>query len=391
MKIYNALRFGAIASLGAHQVYAFGGIEQPEIVRCEAETLLTDLIAAGGPKDLVKQTGVVYKTGSEESKFTVALDPMTEDSVLTPVWSASKMVSSILINKLAEEGALDLDKPVHEYIGWWTKDSKDPRSKVTLRHLLSMTAGFGSDILGEKGEASCEMSMLSQEECAKSLFEDWYGQVQNGMEAGWGHEGVAVEDVEPGKYFLYGEASWVIALFIAEAVSGKVWPDLFREHIGTPLGLDDGCNYKSFFGKGAVIDGGAMLSCSAKDYEKILMAYFNEELVSAKTMVDMESAFTHTIGAKLPPGNAYINPVDSKILNYGLGFWVSCTQENCQGSDNFVQSVGADGVIPYIDRRDSENEFWGLVFRNQGDLTGMETSMKALSDVAAISAEINKC
>lgn len=384
MKVQNVLRVGALAALTVHQVCAFGGVSQENepMPVCEAEAIVTDLISAGGPEDLVQQTGVVYKTGSTTSKFTTELGNMSEDTMLNPVWSASKMVSSILINKLADEGLLNIDTPVNEYIDWWTKDGKDPRSKVTLRHLLSMTAGFGSDLFGMHGEASCEFSPVSQEECAKTLYEKFYGKVENGMVEDWGHPGV-IDDVNPGDFFLYGESSWVLAVYIAETVTGKTWRELFTEYVGTALGLDESCNYNSMAGEGMVIDGGASLHCNAKEYEKILMAYFNEELVSATTMKDMESAVTNTLGATLPAGNAFINPVAFGVpVNYGLGVWVS---------DKFVQSVGMDGVTPYIDRRDPENEFWGLVFREQGDLQGMETSLSALAQVAEASAAINKC
>ena len=40
------------------------------------------------------------------------------------------------------KGTLGLNDPVHKYLQYWTKDSKDPRSRVTLFHLLSFQSGY---------------------------------------------------------------------------------------------------------------------------------------------------------------------------------------------------------------------------------------------------------
>merc|ERR1711988_832610 len=66
-------------------------------------------------------------------------DTPNQDSM----WSATKLITSITIGILVDQDKLHYDAPMSEYFEWWTKDAKDPRSKITLKHILSQTAGFG--------------------------------------------------------------------------------------------------------------------------------------------------------------------------------------------------------------------------------------------------------
>ena len=55
------------------------------------------------------------------------------------------MVTAITIMTLIEDPEIPftLDEPIHTHLDWWTTEPNDPRSGVTMRHLLSQTAGFG--------------------------------------------------------------------------------------------------------------------------------------------------------------------------------------------------------------------------------------------------------
>lgn len=70
----------------------------------------------------------------------------TKDSALH-VMSMSKSVLSILIGQALEEKSIDtLDHKMLDYYPEYTTPSMDPRKRdITLRHLLTMTAGFQWD------------------------------------------------------------------------------------------------------------------------------------------------------------------------------------------------------------------------------------------------------
>ncbi|MDJ0706591.1 MAG: serine hydrolase domain-containing protein [Leptolyngbyaceae cyanobacterium MO_188.B28] len=76
--------------------------------------------------------------------------PVKPNKTLYQLASVSKVVSAWGVMKLVEEGALALDEPVLPYLTRWQFPVSDEhRNKVTVRHLLSHTAGledgFGYD------------------------------------------------------------------------------------------------------------------------------------------------------------------------------------------------------------------------------------------------------
>jgi len=63
-----------------------------------------------------------------------------------PVASVSKWVTAVGVLKLVENGELDLDKPVEDYLTrWHLPESEYDNNEVTVRRLLSHSAGFDDD------------------------------------------------------------------------------------------------------------------------------------------------------------------------------------------------------------------------------------------------------
>ena len=157
-------------------------------------------------------------------------EPMTLDTV---VWIASmtKAITSAGAMQLVEQGKLDLDAPAAAVVpdigaaqvlegfdaGGQPK-LRAPRRPITLRHLLTHTAGFGYDIWntdiaayqaakGIPGVISCEHAALT----TPLLF-------------------------DPGEKWYYGiNIDW--AGKMVEAVSGKSLGAYFRQHLFEPLGM----------------------------------------------------------------------------------------------------------------------------------------------------------
>ena len=159
-------------------------------------------------------------------------DAMTPDTV---GWIASmtKAVTGAAAMQLVEQGRLDLDAPAASVIPYldevpvlkgFDDDGKPrtrpPRRAITLRHLLTHTAGFSYEIwsdaivryqeaTGTPGVMSCENAALA----TPLLF-------------------------DPGDRWDYGiNIDW--AGKMVEAVSGQRLGDYLREHLLGPLGMSD--------------------------------------------------------------------------------------------------------------------------------------------------------
>lgn len=72
-----------------------------------------------------------------------------EDAVghaIEDVASAQKSVVAVLTGMAQERGYLDIDDPVSDYLGTgWSQATPAQEQAITIRHLLSMTSGLGTD------------------------------------------------------------------------------------------------------------------------------------------------------------------------------------------------------------------------------------------------------
>src|SRR6267142_3028384 len=67
--------------------------------------------------------------------------PMTEDT-LVQCGSVTKVLNATMIMSLVEEGKLDLDVPLKEYIPEFMVADPKAANTISLRHLLTMSAGI---------------------------------------------------------------------------------------------------------------------------------------------------------------------------------------------------------------------------------------------------------
>jgi methyl acetate hydrolase len=158
--------------------------------------------------------------------------PMTLDTVAL-IASFTKAVTSTAVMQLVEQGKLDLESPASKWAPELGKvqvlDGFDaankpklraPKRAITLKHLLTHTAGFGyefssaeikkyQEVTGAPGPFTCTHASLN----APLLF-------------------------DPGERWEYGiNVDW--AGQIVERVSGLRLSEYFQQHIFAPLGMTD--------------------------------------------------------------------------------------------------------------------------------------------------------
>lgn len=132
--------------------------------------------------------------------------------------SISKPVAAATILALVDEGRLDLDERVSNYLTTWRlpDDFPDPDA-VTLRHLLSHTAGIDTDgYLGLPADQPVPTTAESLE--GASTGEPVH---QSG---------------KPGEYS-YSGGGYTIAQQIVEDVTGEPFADVVRREVLAPLGM----------------------------------------------------------------------------------------------------------------------------------------------------------
>ncbi|MGD9723517.1 MAG: serine hydrolase [Pirellulales bacterium] len=139
------------------------------------------------------------------------VDPAT---TMFRIGSVSKLLTWTAVMRLVEEGKLDLDADINQYL----KDFKIPPTfaePVTLKHLLTHTPGFEDHVIGLFGRSSDDVSALGP-----LLARNLPARVR-----------------APGTLASYSNHGTAIAGYIVQEVSGMPWADYIEKTILEPLSM----------------------------------------------------------------------------------------------------------------------------------------------------------
>lgn len=137
------------------------------------------------------------------------------------VGSVSKTLTAWGIMKLVETGKVDLDEPIENYLSRWKiPESEFDHTKVTIRNILSHTAGLS--VHGYPGfPPEMELPTLEQS------LEGENGPVRENEPVKLIHE--------PNTEFKYSGGGFTILQLLIEEVTGKSFSDFMEETVFAPL------------------------------------------------------------------------------------------------------------------------------------------------------------
>jgi CubicO group peptidase (beta-lactamase class C family) len=159
--------------------------------------------------EIVTARGYGWADTGTESGAPVPVDP--DDTLFRP-GSVSKLVTATAVLQVVEAGDVDLDTDVAEYV-----DVDVPRSfddPVTLRHLLTHTAGFEERVGGLIGAEGTTVDL--RDALATAPPEQVY---------------------RPGTVPAYSNYGNALAGYVVERVSGQPFKDYVAEHVLAPAGM----------------------------------------------------------------------------------------------------------------------------------------------------------
>lgn len=157
-------------------------------------------------------------------KFVSIGDPVDRDT-LFQVGSLSKWVAAWGVMTLVEEGKLDLDTPVSQYLNRWSLPTSEfDNDGVTVRRLLSHTAGL-TDGLGYAGfDPDGEVQPLE-------------ASLTHAADASPGADGRVRVGLEPGAGFEYSGGGYTLLQLLIEEVSGETFADYMQHSVFDPLDM----------------------------------------------------------------------------------------------------------------------------------------------------------
>jgi CubicO group peptidase (beta-lactamase class C family) len=139
-------------------------------------------------------------------------DPVTPQT-LFQIGSITKVYTATLVMALVDQGKVELDAPVQTYLPWFAVADAEVAAAVTVRHLLTHTAGFEGDDFTDTGVGDEALRVYV--------------------------EGLAKADqiLPLGERFSYCNSGFSILGLIVEGVTGTTWDQAVQDLIATPLGL----------------------------------------------------------------------------------------------------------------------------------------------------------
>lgn len=141
------------------------------------------------------------------------------DPTTTGFYSAStaKLFTAAAVLQLVDQGKLDLDADVNDYLTTFEIDDTYPGHPVTLEQLLTHTAGFDPDY-GTVGTSQVDADGLDS--LGDSLAENQPARIH-----------------PPGTVLAYDNYGVALAGYIVEEVSGVPYADYVNEHVYGALGM----------------------------------------------------------------------------------------------------------------------------------------------------------
>lgn len=166
----------------------------------------------------------IIDNGKISETYFHSMDEPIDDTTVFQVASVSKWVTAWGIMRLVQEGRLDIDTPVDNYLTRWHLPKSDfDNREVTIRRLLSHTSGLTDD-LGYDGFGPNDRVQTIEESLTKAA---------DGLYS----EGVAKVGYEPGSQYMYSGAAYTILQLVIEEVSGSSFQEYMTQKVLEPIGM----------------------------------------------------------------------------------------------------------------------------------------------------------
>lgn len=194
----------------------------------ELQAIVADpaLPLAGLAAVAIRDGAVVYQHAFGHKRLASTTTPgavpvPVDGATMFRIASISKLVSTLGVMKLVEQGVLDLDADLGGYLGYPLRHPRFPDRPLTLRMLLTHTSSLCDDAGLRWGpEIGLREVLLPGGRCFAG--------------------GAIWAPQEPGTWFAYANVSWGVLATVLEAATGERFDRLLRRLVFEPLGLKAG-------------------------------------------------------------------------------------------------------------------------------------------------------
>ena len=295
------------------------------------------------------------------------ITPVNKDTIFR-IYSMTKVVTSVAVMILIEDGKMELDDPVEKYIPEFanlqiidndTGETTPAMETITIENLLTHESGLVQALFA----GDTELGNLYRQELG-----DYYRLTNQEFAAKIGKLPVLFE---PGTAWHYGHSTNLLGA-VLEVASGKTLDVLFDDLIFTPLGMDETSFYvpksKSYriaepiHGDMAdntdprpFMGGGEGLNSTTEDYVRFAEMLLNGGTYRGSRIIK-ESTIDLMREKKIGDDVSREHFFYGNRGDWGLGFHLQATTDDPNGPHNFGWR-GIGGTIVVVDE---ENDFYML-------------------------------
>ena len=168
----------------------------------------------------------IMKDGKVEKEIFYSHNKPVNRNTIFQVSSLSKFVTAVGVMKLTELGKINLDTPISRYLKrWQLPPSKFDNEQVTVRRLLSHTAGL-TDELGYSGFENNESVQTLEESLTKA------------KDADKGVSGEVKVGIETNSRWKYSGGGFTLLQLLVEETSGQTFNEYMTNSLFKPLNMN---------------------------------------------------------------------------------------------------------------------------------------------------------
>lgn len=227
MRFLKALGAALLAAVLVAAIVGYGSLEGwwRKPLAKPGDTAAFAAAAAARLKSGTKGNGalILVEDGKPVSEVFVSRGAPVDRDTQFQVASLSKWSAALGVMTLVEQGRIDLDAPVSKYLTRWKLPPSPYNDQVTVRRVLSHTAGL-TDGLGYLGFEPGKPIQSLEASLTKAA------------DASPGNDGITRVGQEPGEWD-YSGGGYTLLQLLVEEVSGRPFNDYMTQTVFAPLGM----------------------------------------------------------------------------------------------------------------------------------------------------------
>lgn len=273
---------------------------------------------------------VCVQVGREQVDFTYCIGNTTMNTTLETA-SSSKMVGGLAMFEAVMKEKVRLHDKVNKYLDYWTKNESDPRSTLTIHHLVSFQSGYDTGMDCTKNDTLAK--------CVKRHYET-----------------TPISEV-PGTFWDYNEVHLQILGAVMEVIYQQPIQDILKDGL-----VRYGMNSSHWMGGENPYLAGSLVTTGA-DYGEFLKRYFNGNIIPYGWRSQIETEYNIFPEVKWTKKSEIL---ELFVGSYGYLTWWECAvmikfpkymRNECYIADTH-SDPGIFGFWPLFDRK---NNYWMVI------------------------------